>query len=99
MKPSRLSLPAAALALAAGAACADPPAADRGALLYENHCAACHTAQIHWRDRKAATDWPRLSALVRQWQRQEQLNWTDDDIEAVARYLNDRYYRFPRTRG
>jgi mono/diheme cytochrome c family protein len=24
----------------------------RGAMLYENHCLACHTQQIHWREKK-----------------------------------------------
>ncbi|HEV2007734.1 MAG TPA: hypothetical protein VGQ88_03325 [Burkholderiales bacterium] len=25
---------------------------DRGKLLYETHCSACHTAQAHWRDQR-----------------------------------------------
>jgi cytochrome c len=38
-------------------------AQSRGELLYSTHCVACHTAKIHWRDGRAATDcqvsWPR----------------------------------------
>src|ERR1700757_114536 len=39
-----------------------------GALLYETHCIACHTTQVHWRDQRLATDWTTLSAQVRRWQ-------------------------------
>ncbi len=28
----------------------------RGELLYTAHCIACHNAQIHWRNKKLATD-------------------------------------------
>jgi hypothetical protein len=27
------------------------------------------------------------------------LGWNDDDVDAVARYLNDSIYKFPRTDG
>jgi mono/diheme cytochrome c family protein len=72
----------------------------RGALLYENHCGACHTTQMHWRDKRVATDWASLRILVRRWQATAQLNWSDEEIDEVARYLNGRFYRFdePATR-
>ena len=67
----------------------------RGQLLYETHCIACHTTQMHWRDQKAAKDWPGLRRMVRRWQGELQLRWTDGDIDEVARHLNRRYYRYP----
>jgi hypothetical protein len=67
----------------------------RGELLYSTHCSSCHTAQVHWRDKKLATDWPSLRAQVLRWESNIGMNWTDDDIVAVARYLNEHYYRFP----
>lgn len=70
------------------------PAASRGALLYDTHCGACHTAKMHWREKKAAVDWPSLKGLVRRWQDEEKLGWSDADIDEVSRYLNARYYRF-----
>ena len=70
------------------------PAPTRGELLYDTHCIACHTAQVHWRDKKAATDWPSLRAEVRRWQASGQLNWSDEDITEVTRHLNQRYYRY-----
>lgn len=91
MKPLPAAAIALAFALAAGAAAAQP---DRGALLYENHCGACHSEKMHWRDRREATDPASLRRLVRQWQAQAQLAWSDEDIDAVTAYLDRRFYRF-----
>jgi mono/diheme cytochrome c family protein len=73
------------------------PGADvpRGDLLYMTHCIACHDANIHWRDKKVATDWDSLKEEVRHWQEVTGLDWSDDDIEEVARYLNAHHYHFP----
>lgn len=85
------------------AACAGPgaaqdaPAAGRGELLYATHCIACHSEQLHWRDRKVASDWTRLKAEVRRWQAAARLRWAEDDIVAVARYLNETIYHLPQT--
>ena len=64
----------------------------RGELLYSKHCAACHSTQIHWRDKKIVKDWASLKTQVRRWQRIGSLAWSDDEIEQVARYLNASYY-------
>lgn len=71
------------------------PNNSRGELLYSAHCGSCHTAEVHWREKKLATDWPSLRAQVLRWETNIGMNWTDDDIVAVARYLNEQYYRFP----
>lgn len=70
-------------------------AAPPGELLYTTHCIACHTKQVHWRDRKLAKDWPSLVAEVRRWERAGRLGWSDADVDDVARYLNATIYRFP----
>jgi mono/diheme cytochrome c family protein len=80
------------LPLAAQAAAAP---ASRGEMLYANHCGACHTAQLHWRERRAATDWAGIRAQVLRWQGTLQLGWGEADIDEVARYLNQRFYRYP----
>ena len=66
----------------------------RGELLYSTHCIACHDTQLHWRERKLATDWTHLKAEVNRWQKTTGLQWRDDDVTEVARYLNTRYYHF-----
>jgi hypothetical protein len=69
--------------------------ASRGALLYETHCGACHSEQMHWRAKRLAQDWKSLRALVDQWQGNARLAWTAEDIDAVTRHLNDTIYRHP----
>lgn len=69
--------------------------ATRGELLYSTHCIACHSAEVHWRDKKLATDWISLRAEVRRWQGFSGLGWSDDDVAEVARYLNALHYRYP----
>jgi mono/diheme cytochrome c family protein len=67
----------------------------RGELLYTTHCIGCHTTQLHWRDRKLATNWTRLKGEVDRWQKTIGSGWRDEDVTEVARYLNTRYYHFP----
>jgi mono/diheme cytochrome c family protein len=74
---------------------ADGHEPSRGAMLYDTHCIACHTEQVHWRDARLAHDWKSLVGQVDRWQRNTGLQWSEEDIVAVARYLNARYYRFP----
>jgi mono/diheme cytochrome c family protein len=90
--PLLAALLTALLPLAVGAQGLAQPGS-RGQLLYGNHCGACHTTQMHWRDKKLVTDWDSLKVQVRRWQAAAQLNWTEDDIDDVARFLNDTHYR------
>jgi mono/diheme cytochrome c family protein len=78
---------------------AQPQSPSRGELLYRTHCAECHTSQMHWREKKTVRDWPSLRGQVTFWQAQAQLAWGEEDITAVARYLNDTYYRLPSSPG
>lgn len=71
------------------------PSPSRGQLLYTTHCSACHSSQMHWREKKQVNDWPSLLAQVRFWQTQASLSWSDDDVTQVAVYLNATYYRLP----
>jgi mono/diheme cytochrome c family protein len=67
----------------------------RGELLYATHCIACHTKQVHWRDQRIVTDPSSLTAQVARWQKNTGLNWSSEEIQDVARYLNATVYRFP----
>jgi len=69
-------------------------AQSRGELLYSTHCIGCHTTKMHWRDGRAATDWPGVVAQVRKWQSADSLSWNEQDVLAVARYLNESFYHF-----
>lgn len=94
----RRALLAALCALFANLAVADEQPThnpSRGELLYSTHCIACHSTEVHWRDKKLATDWSGLLSEVRHWEGFARLEWTDDDVAAVARYLNALYYHYP----
>lgn len=67
----------------------------RGELLYSTHCITCHTAIIHWREKKLATDFQSLETQVRRWQSNSSLGWSEDEITDVTHYLNRTYYYFP----
>ncbi len=95
---SEKSILAMMFVLFASIAYADPrpvPDVTRGELLYSTHCIACHNTQVHWRDKKLATDRASLQAEVRRWQNVLKLGWGEDDIEEVGGYLNARYYHYP----
>lgn len=91
------------LTLCFGATMAGPvvaqSSASRGQLLYDTHCIACHSAQVHWRDQRLATDWASLTLWVRRWQASAYLSWSDQDVADVALHLNALYYRFPQRAG
>jgi mono/diheme cytochrome c family protein len=93
----RPTLPAWAslLALCATTAAAQQATPSRGQTLYELHCIGCHTTQMHWREQRRASDWTSLRGQVQLWQGNALLDWKDDEIDAVARFLNQTIYRFP----
>jgi mono/diheme cytochrome c family protein len=86
-------LPLLLAAVAAGAAAQGAPS--RGQLLYTTHCIECHSTQVHWRDQRQVRDWETLKAWVQHWQGDARLRWTEDDVEAVARHLNETIYHLP----
>ena len=97
MNPShyRHLLAALACSLAASAYADADTEKSRGELLYTTHCIACHTTQVHWREQRLANDWPSLTKQVRRWQENTLLGWDEQDVAAVASYLNTLYYHFP----
>jgi hypothetical protein len=89
------------VALAAG--CASPPEtpaqsvvnADRGGALYRDECNACHTAQVHWREKRLVRTWDDLLFQVSRWQRVGGLMWSREEIADTAAYLNAVFYDLP----
>ncbi|HYR01639.1 MAG TPA: cytochrome C [Casimicrobiaceae bacterium] len=87
------------LVITAAAAQAEvSPAVARGELLYTTYCQGCHTTQVHWREKRLATDRAGLAVQVERWQVNGRLGWSAEDVDAVVRYLDVRYYRFPDSR-
>lgn len=66
----------------------------RGKLLYATHCVSCHSVEMHWREKKLASNWGSLKFQVDRWQKAAGLGWEEEDIEQVSAYLNATYYHF-----
>jgi mono/diheme cytochrome c family protein len=102
MRRFRFWIMVCALALAAGCASSTPePAAqglsaERGGDLYQDYCNACHTAQVHWRDKRLVRTWDDLRYQITRWQRISGQNWSRDEIDDVAAYLNRNFYGLSR---
>lgn len=82
------------LLLSSGAGAAD---AERGGSLYANHCTSCHTTAAHFREKRKANTPQALRRWIDRWQWVQSLNWTRDDVEDVAAFLDGRYYKFSPT--
>lgn len=68
---------------------------ERGRLLYETACIACHTTRAHWRDKRVVRSWPDLLYQVTRWQHNAGQHWSEAEIVDVAAHLNDRFYNLP----
>jgi len=94
-------------ALAVIAGCGAPPSKStageertavdvlRGGELYGTYCIACHTAQVHWRDKRIVQSWDDLRYQVARWQKIAGQSWSREDIDDVAAYLNRTFYEVP----
>lgn len=69
--------------------------AARGKLLYEARCSACHESSVHDRKARKAASYSALRSQVLRWSAEVGGSWSAEEIDGVALYLNQRYYRFP----
>jgi mono/diheme cytochrome c family protein len=67
----------------------------RGRLLYDTHCIACHTTDVHWRDKHIVQSWSDLLYQVDRMQKNAGQKWEMAEIIDVAAYLNDEFYQMP----
>lgn len=71
-----------------------PVKADRGRLLYENHCTDCHNQYVHSRTSKKVNSIHDIRKWVIRWSGNLGLDWKEGDIEMVTDYLNHQFYQF-----
>ena len=67
---------------------------ERGRLLYENHCRACHESNVHIRQTQAAKSLKAVRTQVVRWQGVLTLQWSAEDVGDVAEYLNAAWYHY-----
>lgn len=68
--------------------------AQRGRLLYETHCGACHYERVHDRVRTSVKQFADLRDEVGRWAPQTGRQFTLDEREEMVQYLNESHYRF-----
>jgi hypothetical protein len=101
----RVSLQACTLAILAGCGAFSSPESSqraradmmRGGELYRTHCHECHTSRVHWRDQRLVRSWDDLRYQVTRWQKIAGQNWSREDVDDVAAYLNRTFYEVPCT--
>ena len=93
IRPPFAATVACALLLAAAlpATAGDP---ERGRNLYEQRCGQCHSESVHVRAKRSARNFDEIRAWVVRWSTTLDLGWGPGEIDDVALYLNDAYYRF-----
>ena len=64
----------------------------RGRLLYETHCATCHTEKLHQRDKTVVKSMADLRDQVVRWAKQTKHSFTLDELEDVVQHLNRSHY-------
>lgn len=72
------------------------PAQERGRALYEHHCRYCHEDRAPTGAGRKVTELDELRARVAVWSVHTGLSWGDEEIDAVTRCLDRRYYRLSR---
>jgi hypothetical protein len=72
-----------------------PTVEPNGELIYKTYCIGCHTTEVHWREKRLATDWGSLKFQVRRWLSNNGIGLSEDEISALTGYLNRMYYNFP----
>lgn len=84
----------AVLALSGGVSPAVAADKERGRILYENHCMVCHTPKVHSRPNRIPLSLDELRQIVSNWAKEENLPWSNEEINDVVWYLNTTRYRF-----
>lgn len=92
--PKSLSLPAILLAGLAFASHASASDVMSGKQLHDQNCMKCHTTELYTSEERKIDSLARLRARVQTCATNLELDWFEEDIDAVTDYLNEEYYKF-----
>ncbi|MGB5260221.1 MAG: cytochrome c [Gammaproteobacteria bacterium] len=65
-----------------------------GKTLVQQHCTACHKDGVYTRQNRRVTSLEGLHKQVKRCELTLELKWFDDDVNDVAGYLNESFYKF-----
>jgi mono/diheme cytochrome c family protein len=85
------------LAVVCGAAQAQETS--RGQMLYETHCATCHTERLHDREKSIIRNYADLRAEVHKRAAMTNRRFTRDELEDIIEFLDRSHYRLDVPRG
>jgi len=67
---------------------------EHGEKAHELHCYKCHSDEVYTRENRFVKSIDALSKQVVRCKDGNNVPWFDEDTEAVAQFLNNKYYRF-----
>jgi len=67
---------------------------ESGKALHDNNCVACHGNEVYTRSDHRVTNMDALKTQVARCENNLNLQWFEDQRDAVSGYLNDSYYHF-----
>ena len=76
------------------AAQADAADIAHGQALVQQHCMSCHDNRVYTRPNRRVTNLAGLKKQVKRCELALELKWFDEDINDVAGYLNESFYKF-----
>ena len=68
--------------------------AQRGQQLHDEHCMKCHDTAVYTRENRFIANQDALLKQVKRCELNLGLRWFDKDINDVAEYLNQSFYKF-----
>jgi len=68
---------------------------DRGMVLYEARCVACHSTSVHNRAARKAKSFADVREWVSRWSNFLGSDWGPTEVDDVTRYVNEKFYNFP----
>jgi mono/diheme cytochrome c family protein len=66
----------------------------QGKRLHQEHCVSCHGTEVYTRDDRMVGSMSSLITQVNRCNVNLGTGWFDDEVESVAKYLNENFYKF-----
>lgn len=92
--PTEKASSTAAKPAATAATAPDAAILEQGKQLHSTHCVSCHSTNVYTRQDRMIKGYESLKTHVQRCATNLDKPWFDDEVDAVAAYLNANYYLF-----